>query len=171
MEPSDISEKAPASLSFPKLVAFLLAVVLCAGLWWYSTNPARKVYLPDDPQAQVALELVKHHAARKDGTVEQALSIMLDQLRAEGVTLHEGDWRVASQGEDTYVVSKIVREKGSVEWIEREFAWRVNVKEPWVKVISLAAQGLMPFENLPPLPHGSEISHMVTPSWMAMRPG
>ena len=147
-----------SSVSFKNILGFFLLLAACVGLWWYSTSPNQKVYLPDDPQAQLALDLVKNHAARKEGTVAEALALMLDHLRQEGVTLHEGDWRVASQGEDTYVVSKIVREKGSVEWIEREFAWRVNVKERWVKVISLAAQGLMPFENLPPLPHGSEIS-------------
>ncbi|MDR4495591.1 MAG: hypothetical protein AB7P17_02825 [Nitrospirales bacterium] len=150
------------------MVWFFLLFIACVGLWLYSTTPVEKVYLPDDPQAQVALDLVKSHASRKDGTVAEALSNMVEQLRQQGVTLREGDWRVATQGEDTYVVSKIIREKGSVEWIEREFAWRVNVKERWVKVISLAAQGLMPFENLPPLPHGSEISRSVSPSLAAM---
>ncbi len=160
-----------SSTSFMNILVFVLLLASCVGLWLYSTTPTQKVYLPDDPQAQVALDLVKHHAARKQGTVAEALALMLDQLRQEGVTLHEGEWRVASQGEDTYVVSKIVREKGSMEWIEREFAWRVNVKERWVKVISLAAQGLMPFENLPPLPHGSEISRSVSPLWTATRLG
>ena len=150
-----------------KVMGFMLVLAICVGLWLYSTTPVEKLYLPDDPQAQVALDLVKSHAARKEGTVAEALSNMVEQLRQQGVTLREGDWRVATQGEDTYVVSKIIREKGSVEWIEREFAWRVNVKEGWVKVISLAAQGLMPFENLPPLPHGSEISRSPNPSLMA----
>ena len=149
------------------MVWFFLLFIACVGLWLYSTTPVEKVYLPDDPQAQVALDLVRHHAARQSGTVEESLTKMLDELREKGVVLREGEWRVASQDDDTYVVSKIVREKGSVEWIEREFAWRVNVKERWVKVISLAAQGLMPFENLPPLPHGSEISRSVSPSLMA----
>jgi len=149
------------------MVWFFLLFIACVGLWLYSTTPVEKVYLPDDPQAQVALDLVRHHAARQSGTVEESLTKMLDELREEGVVFREGEWRVASQDDDTYVVSKIVREKGSVEWIEREFAWRVNVKERWVKVISLAAQGLMPFENLPPLPHGSEISRSVSPSLMA----
>lgn len=154
-----------------KVTGFMFLFAICVGLWVYSTTPGEKLYLPDDPQAQVALDLVKSHAARKEGTVAEALDQMLEQLRQQGVTLREGDWRVATQGEDTYVVSKIVREKGSVEWIEREFAWRVNVKEGWVKVISLAAQGLMPFENLPPLPHGSEISRSPSPSLMATLPG
>ncbi|MDH5296738.1 MAG: hypothetical protein OEW26_06375, partial [Nitrospirota bacterium] len=47
-----------------------------------------------------------------------------------------------------------------VEWIEREYAWRVDMKEKSIRVISLAAQQLMPFENLPPLPHGDQISSL-----------
>lgn len=154
-----------------KIVGFVLLMALCVGVWLYLNAPAQKVYLPDDPRAQVALDLVKNHAARKEGTVAEALADMVTKLQQEGVVLHEGEWRVASQGEDIYVVSKIIREKGSVEWIERDFAWRVNVKEKWVQVISLAAQGLMPFENLPPLPHGSEISRGPTVLSTAVRPG
>ena len=150
-----------------KVMGFIVLLAVFVGLWLYLSTPEEKLYLPNDPQAQVALELVKSHAARKEGTVAEALSDMVEQLRQQGVTFREGDWRVATQGEDTYVVSKIIREKGSVEWIEREFVWRVNVKERWVKVISLAAQGLMPFENLPPLPHGPEISRSANPSWLA----
>ncbi|MCA9420038.1 MAG: hypothetical protein KC592_03405, partial [Nitrospira sp.] len=44
--------------------------------------------------------------------------------------------------------------------IEREYAWRVDSKEKSIRVISLAAQQLMPFENLPPLPHGDQISSL-----------
>ena len=47
---------------------------------------------------------------------------------------------------DKYVVRKIVREKGTVEWIEREFAWRVDMKEKSIRVISLAAQQFMPLK-------------------------
>ena len=154
-----------------KFIGFILLFIGCVGLWLYSTTPGEKVYLPDDPQAQMALQLVKNHTSRKAGTVEEALAEMVARLREEGVTLHEGDWRVASQGEDIYLVSKIIREKGSVEWIERDFAWRVNAKERWVQVISLAAQSLMPFENLPPLPHGAEISQTPKVPSTANRPG
>jgi hypothetical protein len=90
--------------------------------------------------------------------LEEALQLLVDQLEATGVPYREGEWQVATQGPDKYVVRKIVREQGSVEWIEREYAWRVNLKEKSIRVISLAAQQLMPFENLPPLPHGEEIS-------------
>ena len=73
--------------------------------------------------------------------------------------IKEEEWQVAAQ-KDKYVVRKIVREKGATEWIEREFAWRVDVKEKSIRVISLAAQQFMPFENLPPLPHQEEISFL-----------
>lgn len=146
------------SVQSRKVVGVAVLLVCLIGWWLYLQIPGEKVYLPADPQAKIALDLVKNHAAREDGTVAEALALMVSQLKEEGVILHEGEWRVASQGEDVYVVSKIIREKGSMEWFERDFSWRVNVREKWVKVISLAAQGLMPFENLPPLPHGSEIS-------------
>ena len=158
-------------LPLKKVGGFLALMGLCIGLWLYENAPDKKAYLPDDPQAQMALQLVKNHTSRKAGTVEEALAEMVARLREEGVTLHEGDWRVASQGENIYLVSKIIREKGSVEWIERDFAWRVNAKERWVQVISLAAQSLMPFENLPPLPHGAEISQTPKVPSTANRPG
>ncbi len=153
--------KAFFSSPIGKLLSLFLLLGFFVGLWFVSTKRPEILYLPDDPQAQEALRLVKNHSARTIGTVDEALTRMVERLKSNGVTLHEGKWRVASQGPDTYLVSKIIREKGSVEWIERDFAWRVNVKEKWVKVISLAAQGLMPFENLPPLPHGSEISSLL----------
>ena len=52
----------------------------------------------------------------------------------------------------------LVREKGFNEWIEREFAWRVTLKDKTVRVISLAAIHFMPFHELPPLPHQDQIS-------------
>jgi hypothetical protein len=113
-----------------------------------------------DPLAGEALELVKKHLSREGYTLEQELQLFVDQLEAKGVPYREEEWQVAVQKDDKYVVRKIVREKGSVEWIEREFAWRVDMKEKSIRVISLAAQQFMPFENLPPLPHQEEISSL-----------
>jgi hypothetical protein len=112
-----------------------------------------------DPLAGEALELVKKHLSREGYTLEQELQLFVDQLKADGIPHREEEWQVAAQ-KDKYVVRKIVREKGTVEWIEREFAWRVDVKEKSIRVISLAAQQFMPFENLPPLPHQEEISSL-----------
>ena len=143
-----------------KSIGVVLVVVLGVGLWilYSSVQPTVSRLQDHDPQAVEALDLVKHHLSREGYTLEEALQLYVDKLEEKGVKFNELAWQVASQGENAYVVRKIVREKGSVEWIEREFAWRVNMKEKSIRVISLAAQQLMPFENLPPLPHGEEIS-------------
>ena len=143
-----------------KSIGVVLVVVLGFGLWmlYSSVQPTVSRLQDTDPLAMEALELVQKHLSREGYTLEEALQLFVDQLKVKGVTFNELEWQVASQGEDKYVVRKIVREKGSVEWIEREFAWRVNMKEKSIRVISLAAQQLMPFENLPPLPHQEEIS-------------
>ncbi|MDH5576112.1 MAG: hypothetical protein OEY80_11550 [Nitrospirota bacterium] len=140
-----------------------LILVVCVGIGFYAlyryVQPT-EYRLPDDPQALEALELVKKHRSRQGYTLAGAVQLLVDDLEAKGIPFREGAWQVASQGEDKYVVRKIVREKGSVEWIEREYAWRVDMKEKSIRVISLAAQQLMPFENLPPLPHGDQISSL-----------
>jgi hypothetical protein len=149
-----------------KTIKYVLVLLLGVGLWiLYSYVQPTGYRLPDDPQAVQALELVKNHLSREGYTLAEALQLLVDELEAKGVPFREGDWQVASQGPDTYVVRKIVREKGSMEWIEREYAWRVNMKEQSIRVISLASQQLMPFENLPPLPHGEEISYLPSSPW------
>jgi len=147
-----------------KSIGVVLLVVLGFGLWmlYSSVQPTVSRLQDYDPQAVEALDLVKHHLSREGYTLAEALQLLVDKLETAGVPYREGEWQVATQGSDKYVVRKIVREKGSVEWIEREYAWRVNVKEKSIRVISLAAQQLMPFENLPPLPHGEEISLLPT---------
>jgi len=143
-----------------KSIGVVFVVALGVGLWMlYSSVQSTVTRLQDyDPQALEALDLVKHHLSREGYTLEQELQLFVDQLKEKGVPHREEEWQVAAQKNDKYVVRKIVREKGSVEWIEREFAWRVDMKEKTIRVISLAAQQFMPFENLPPLPHGEEIS-------------
>lgn len=142
-----------------KIVGFILIVLLGVGFYGLSLFIQPTEYrLPDDPQALEALELVKNHRSREGYTLAEALQLLVDDLEAKGIPFREGAWQVATQGEDKFVVRKIVREKGSMEWIEREYAWRVDMKEKSIRVISLAAQQLMPFENLPPLPHGDQIS-------------
>jgi hypothetical protein len=143
-----------------KSIGVVFVVALGVGLWMlYSSVQPTVTRLQDhDPQALEALDLVKHHLSREGYTLEQELQLFVDQLKVKGVPHREEEWQVAAQKDGKYVVRKIVREKGSVEWIEREFAWRVDMKEKSIRVISLAAQQFMPFENLPPLPHGEEIS-------------
>ena len=146
-----------------KTLGVVLVLVLGVGVWvlYSSMQPTISRLQDHDPQALEALDLVKHHLSREGYTLEQELQRFVDELKVKGVPHREEEWQVAAQ-KDKYVVRKIVREKGSVEWIEREFAWRVDVKEKSIRVISLAAQQFMPFENLPPLPHQEEISLLPT---------
>ncbi len=124
-----------------------------------------------DPVAREALELVQQHLSREGYTLEESLQLFVDGLQKKGVPYREEDWQVAPQKDQKFMVRKIVREKGETGWIEREFAWRVDMKEKSIRVISLAAQQLMPFENLPPLPHQEEISFLLTPVEMAWQFG
>jgi hypothetical protein len=149
-------------VQYKKIIRGIL--LLCLGLGLYllylfvQPTPYR---LPDDPQALESLELVRNHLSRQGYTLAEAVQLLVDDLEAKGIPFREGEWQVAPQkDEDQYVVRKVIREKGSVEWIEREYAWRVDIKEKSIRVISLAAQQLMPFENLPPLPHGDQISFL-----------
>ncbi|HBP90156.1 MAG TPA: hypothetical protein PKK23_00320 [Nitrospirales bacterium] len=149
------------STQFKKIMGYVLVVCLLIGFFvLYRYVQPTGYQLPDDPLALEALELVKKHRSRQGYTLDEAVQLLVDDLKIKGIPFREGDWQVAAQGEDKYVVRKIVREKGSVEWIEREYAWRVDSKERSIRVISLAAQQLMPFENLPPLPHGDQISSL-----------
>ena len=144
-----------------KTLGVVVVILLGVGCWvLYSSMQPPVSHLQDtDPLALEALELVKQHLSREGYTLEQELQLFVDGLEAKGIPHKEEKWQVAAQ-KDKYVVRKIVREKGTVEWIEREFAWRVDVKEKSIRVISLAAQQFMPFENLPPLPHQEEISSL-----------
>ncbi len=142
-----------------KIVGVGVVVLLSVGVWivYGSIQPTVSALQDTDPLAEEALELVKKHLSREGYTLEQELQLFVDDLAARGIPHKEEKWQVAVQ-KDKYVVRKIVREKGATGWIEREFAWRVDTKEKSIRVISLAAQQFMPFENLPPLPHQEEIS-------------
>ncbi len=144
-----------------KTLGVVLVLLLGVGVWvlYSSMQPTISRLQDTDPLAGEALKLVKKHLSREGYTLEQELQLFVDDLQSKGVPHREEEWQVAAQ-KDKYVVRKIVREKGSMEWIEREFAWRVDVKEKSIRVISLAAQQFMPFENLPPLPHQEEISSL-----------
>ena len=144
-----------------KTIGVVVVLLLGVGVWilYSSIQPTVSRLQDTDPLAGEALELVKTHLSRQGYTLEQELQLFVDGLQAKGVPHREEAWQVAAQ-KDKYVVRKIVREKGATGWIEREFAWRVDVKEKSIRVISLAAQQFMPFENLPPLPHQEEISFL-----------
>lgn len=127
--------------------------------------------VPDDPGAREALDLVRSHPARNDPTLEDAINRYVKELKAQGTSLHQGEWQVGKERDGVYAVRMLVREKGFNEWIEREFAWRVTLKDQTVRVISLAAIHFMPFHELPPLPHQDQISGTLMESPLEMRPG
>ncbi len=147
-----------------KIFGVLAVILLGVGVWlvYGVLQPPVAQLQNTDPVAREALELVQKHLSRQGYTLEEELQLFVDGLQAKGVPHREEGWQVAPQ-KDKYEVRKIVREKGATGWIEREFAWRVDVKEKSIRVISLAAQQFMPFENLPPLPHQEEISFLLMP--------
>ncbi len=137
-------------------------VIASSGFWACSSSSSE---LPQDPKAAEAVKLVQTHPARQATTIQQAILDIVKDMKARGKGVYMGDWRVAAQGPDTYVVSVLIREKGFAEWIERDYAWRVNLKLKALSVITLPATYLMPFHELPPLPHDSDLSSLpsVTP--------
>ena len=146
-----------------KPVLFFIALSAFGLLWLYSSQPPRGPQLPDDPKALEALNRVKTHESRDSTTIEEALEKVIAATKGRGQPIRVGDWRVAAAGDkanETYVVSRLIREKGETGWIERDFAWRVNLKEKWIKVVTLAASSLMPLHELAPLPHSDEISQL-----------
>ena len=146
-----------------KPVLFFIALVAFGLLWLYSSQPPRGPQLPNDPKALEALNRVKNHESRDSTTIEEALEKVIAATKDRGQSIRVGDWRVAVAGDkakETYVVSRLIREKGETGWIERDFAWRVNLKEKWIKVVTLAASSLMPLHELAPLPHSDEISRL-----------
>ncbi|MDE0144264.1 MAG: hypothetical protein OXI53_00465 [Nitrospira sp.] len=135
----------------------ILVVLVVAG-FLFSRPQGGTSDIPDDPQAHEALELVRSHPARNDPTLEDAINRYVEELESQGTPLHRGEWQVGKERDGVYAVRMLVREKGFNEWIEREFAWRVTLKDKTVRVISLAAIHFMPFHELPPLPHQDQIS-------------
>ena len=148
----------------------ILVVLIVVG-FLFSRPQGGRPDIPDDPQAREALELVRSHPARNDPTLEDAINRYVEELKAQGTSLHRGEWQVGKERDGVYAVRTLVREKGFNEWIEREFAWRVTLKDKTVRVISLAAIHFMPFHELPPLPHQDQISGIFMEFPPEMRPG
>lgn len=132
-------------------------LIAAAGLLYWNWSLNRETP-PQDPIAITAIQMVKSHQSRKAPTIEQAINQLVTEMEKRGKPVRMGEWRAAPDKGDIYMVSLIIREKGPVGWVEREYAWRVNVKEDWIRVVSLPAIHLMPFHELPPLPHSDQIS-------------
>jgi len=141
-----------------RIVAYFLGVLVLGMLLFYFNMKPREPKLPDDPQALEALNLVKAHPSRQAPNIEQAIDQLVIEMEKKGQLYRKGEWRVALSDPHVFVVSLLIREKGETGWIERDYAWRVNVKKKWIQVITLPATHLMPFHELPPLPHAQEMS-------------
>jgi len=158
-------------MNIRNLIGFGILGVLVVVGFMFSRPQGGTPDVPDDPEAHEALELVRSHPARNDPTLEDAINRYVEELKAQGTSLHRGEWQVGKERPGVYAVRMLVREKGFNEWIEREFAWRVTLKDKTVRVISLAAIHFMPFHELPPLPHQDQISQHLTGFQPETRPG
>ena len=145
-------------MNIQKILGFLVLGVFIAVGFLYSKPRGGTPNIPDDPQAYEALELVQSHPGRNAPNLEEAVKQYIRDLEVKGVPYHKGEWQVGEEQPGVYAVRILVREKGFDEWIEREFAWRVTLKDKTIRVISLAAIHFMPFHELPPLPHQDQIS-------------
>lgn len=148
----------------------ILGVLIVVG-FLFSRPQGGTPDIPDDPEAYEALELVRSHPARNAPTLEDAINLYVEELTAKGTPLRQGEWQVGKERDGVYAVRMLVREKGFDEWIEREFAWRVTLKDKTIRVISLAAIHFMPFHELPPLPHQDQISGIFIGSPVEKRSG
>ena len=146
------------SISFRNLIGVGVLVLLVIGGFVLSKPKPVTSNIPNDPKAHEALQLVQTHPARNAPTLEQAVEQYLRELEAKGTPFHKGEWQVGEEQPGVFAVRILIREKGFNQWIEREFAWRVTLKDKTIRVISLAAIHFMPFHELPPLPHQDQIS-------------
>ncbi|MCH7614899.1 MAG: hypothetical protein IH978_04040 [Nitrospinae bacterium] len=146
------------SISYRKLIGLSALVLLVIVGFVFSKPASKRLNIPNDPKAEEALELVQSHPARNAPTLQDAVERYLRELEAKGTPFHKGEWQVGEEQPGVYAVRILIREKGFNQWIEREFAWRVMMKDQTIRVISLAAIHFMPFHELPPLPHQDQIS-------------
>jgi hypothetical protein len=146
------------SFSYRQIIGLGLLVLLAIVGFVFSQPKTTTPPVPIDPKAEEALELVRSHPARNVGTLEDAVNLYVQTLEEKGIQYHKGEWQVGEEQPGVYAVRVLVREKGFNEWIQREFAWRVTLKDKTIRVISLAAIHFMPFHELPPLPHQDQIS-------------
>jgi len=146
-----------------RVIGVALLVILSIGGYVLSNKPPSVSSFPDDPKAQEALKIIKTHMGRKGQTLEQLVNDYIKGLEEAGTPHHVGEWQVGLEGNKSYHVRMLIREKGVREWIQREFAWRVNLQDKSIRVISLAAVQFMPLHELPPLPHQDQISLRMDP--------
>ena len=137
------------------LLYIIVGFFVCAGLASQFITPT-KIVVPEDPLAEEALSLVKEHPARQASSIQVAIQELAKDLDRSGKLMQLGEWRVAKEADATYMVSILIREKGTAEWIERDYAWRVDTRDQSLRIVTLPATHIMPFHELPPMPMAPE---------------
>ena len=131
-------------LPWSKIVHYAVVgmLVIGGGLYWLlkpaSVNPL------SDPRAAEAMALVQTHRALGAPSIRQAIDQHARWVASRGRGVRVGEWMVEREGPEMYLVRILVREEGSVEWIERSYAWRVDVANRIVRALTIAATGIMP---------------------------
>ena len=137
------------------ILYIIVGFFVCAGLASQFITPTKTV-VPEDPLAEEALNLVKAHPARQYSSIDVAVQQLAKDLKSRGKLVQLGDWRVAKEAEGTYMVSILIKEQGTTEWIERDYAWRVDTRDQSLRIVTLPATNIMPFHDLPPMPMAPE---------------
>lgn len=153
VEPERDSESEAASPWVKRIhVAIVVLLLGGGGLYWALKPPALNPMA--DLRAAEAMALVQTHGAKRAPTLLQAVNERVKQMRERGQGVRLGEWRVEKDGEspDRYLVITFIREQGFRDWFEREYVWRVNLKRKSVEPLSMAAEDLMPLNEVPPNP-------------------
>jgi hypothetical protein len=141
------SPESVSSSSWIKLSHYVVVVLLVVGgiVYWATKPPT--VNPMSDPLAAEAMALVQTHRALRAPTLRQAITDRVQILGARGQGVRLGEWTVAREGADTYLVRVWIREKVTAGWFEREYLWKVHVTKRIVIPLTVAASDLMPDEK------------------------
>ena len=144
MDPVHSSPHTNPAWSITKLLHLATGIVLIVGLvayWMFKPATLNPVV---EPQAIQALALVQTHQAKQAPTLLQALTNRAKEITERGKGIRIGEWNVDQLENGDYVVSVRVREEGTKQWFENEYAWRVDVHKSKITPYSNYAVELMP---------------------------
>ena len=119
-------------------------LVIGGGLYWFLKPPS--VNPLSDPRAAEAMALVQTHRALGAPSIRQAIDQHARLVAARGRGVRVGEWMVERERPEVYLVRILLREEGSVEWIERSYVWRVDVTQKIIRPLTIAATGIMPVD-------------------------
>jgi hypothetical protein len=119
-------------------------LVIGGGLYWLLKPPS--VNPLSDPRAAEAMALVQTHRALGAPSIRQAIDQHARLVAARGRGVRVGEWMVERERPEVYRVRILLREEGSVEWIERSYVWRVDVAQKIIRPLTIAATGIMPVD-------------------------